>query len=208
MNKKGQGEKNNNNKRKTPRGTRLQEPRAQPGRSAFWLWSRALPAPQLPLDSTWLLSAAGSVSRGTSERRGQAVGHTSPDGQTGQKPEAGQWRKIGTKWAYALEVNIFLMTCNYTNTVQIPCPFKTVKPSRSRACPSRPLPQGNRRWLSLCASPSTSQEAPMEKEMATHSSILAWKISWTDEPGGLVSGIAESYTTQQLNNNNTQSGRW
>ena len=27
----------------------------------------------------------------------------------------------------------------------------------------------------------------MEKEMATHSSILAWKISWTEEPGGLQS---------------------
>ena len=38
-------------------------------------------------------------------------------------------------------------------------------------------------------------EDPLEKEMATHSSIVAWKISWTDEPGGLVSGIAESYTT-------------
>ena len=35
----------------------------------------------------------------------------------------------------------------------------------------------------------------LEKEIATHSSILAWKISWTDEPGGLESGIAESYTT-------------
>jgi len=35
----------------------------------------------------------------------------------------------------------------------------------------------------------------MEKEMATHSGILAWKISWTDEPGGLVYGIAELYTT-------------
>ena len=160
MNKKGRGEKNNNNKRKTPRGTRPQEPWARPGRRAIWLWSRALPAPQLPFDGTWLLSAAESVSRGTSEPRGQAVGHTPPDSQTGQKPEAGQWRKIGTKWAYALEVNIFLLTYNYTNTVQIPCPFKTIKPSRSRACPSRPLPQGNRRQLSLCASPSTSQEAP------------------------------------------------
>jgi len=29
------------------------------------------------------------------------------------------------------------------------------------------------------------QEDPLEKEMATHSSILAWKISWTEEPGGL-----------------------
>ena len=29
------------------------------------------------------------------------------------------------------------------------------------------------------------QEDPLEKEMATHSSILAWKIPWTEEPGGL-----------------------
>ena len=30
------------------------------------------------------------------------------------------------------------------------------------------------------------QEDPLEKEMATHSSILAWKIPWTEEPGGSV----------------------
>ena len=30
-------------------------------------------------------------------------------------------------------------------------------------------------------------EDPLEKEMATHSSIVAWKISWTEEPGGLQS---------------------
>ena len=30
-------------------------------------------------------------------------------------------------------------------------------------------------------------EDPLEKEMATYSSILAWKISWTEEPGGLQS---------------------
>ena len=29
------------------------------------------------------------------------------------------------------------------------------------------------------------QEDPLEKEMATHSSILAWDIPWTEEPGGL-----------------------
>ena len=29
------------------------------------------------------------------------------------------------------------------------------------------------------------QEDPLEMEMATHSSTLAWKISWTEEPGGL-----------------------
>ena len=32
--------------------------------------------------------------------------------------------------------------------------------------------------------PSLGQEDPLEKEMATHSSILAWKIPWTEEPGG------------------------
>ena len=30
-------------------------------------------------------------------------------------------------------------------------------------------------------------EDPLEKEMATHSSILAWEIPWTEEPGGLGS---------------------
>ena len=30
-------------------------------------------------------------------------------------------------------------------------------------------------------------EYPLEKEIATHSSILAWKIPWTEEPGGLQS---------------------
>ena len=31
------------------------------------------------------------------------------------------------------------------------------------------------------------QEDPLEKGMATHSSILAWRIPWTEEPGGLQS---------------------
>ena len=34
---------------------------------------------------------------------------------------------------------------------------------------------------------SLGREDPLEKEMATHSNILAWKISWTEEPGGLQS---------------------
>ena len=34
---------------------------------------------------------------------------------------------------------------------------------------------------------SLGWEDPLEKEMATHSSILAWKISWTEEPGRLQS---------------------
>ena len=31
------------------------------------------------------------------------------------------------------------------------------------------------------------QEVPLEKGMATHSSILSWRIPWTEEPGGLQS---------------------
>ena len=34
---------------------------------------------------------------------------------------------------------------------------------------------------------SLGQEGPLEKEMATHSSTLAWKIPWTEEPGRLHS---------------------
>ena len=35
--------------------------------------------------------------------------------------------------------------------------------------------------------PSLGREEPLEEEMATHSNILAWKIPWTEEPGGLQS---------------------
>ena len=43
-------------------------------------------------------------------------------------------------------------------------------------------------------------EDPMEKEKTTHSSILAWKIPWTEEPGGLQSRAAKSQTRlKQLN---------
>ena len=37
-------------------------------------------------------------------------------------------------------------------------------------------------------------EDSLEKEMATHSSILAWKIPWTEEPGGLQSMGSQSQT--------------
>ena len=35
--------------------------------------------------------------------------------------------------------------------------------------------------------PSLGREDPLEEEMATHSSVLAWRIPWTEEPGGLQS---------------------
>ena len=59
-------------------------------------------------------------------------------------------------------------------------------------------------WLSLLKSPPPKQETwvqsliledPLEEEMATHWSILAWEILWTEEPGGLQSlGMQKSQT--------------
>ena len=44
---------------------------------------------------------------------------------------------------------------------------------------------------------SLHREHPLEKEMATHYSILAWRIPWTEEPGGFQSwGHKESETTK------------
>ena len=42
---------------------------------------------------------------------------------------------------------------------------------------------------------SLDQEDPLEKGMATHSSILAWEIPWAEDPGGLQSmGLEKSQT--------------
>ena len=38
---------------------------------------------------------------------------------------------------------------------------------------------------------SLGQEDPLEKEMATHSSIPAWKIPWTEEPSGLQAMVSQ-----------------
>ena len=46
---------------------------------------------------------------------------------------------------------------------------------------------------------SLSQEDPLEKEMATHTSILSWRIPWAEDPGGQQStGSQMSDTTEQL----------
>ena len=40
------------------------------------------------------------------------------------------------------------------------------------------------------------QEDPLEREMATHSSVLAWEIPWTEEPGGLQSAGSQKSQTR------------
>ena len=42
---------------------------------------------------------------------------------------------------------------------------------------------------------SLGQEDPLEEEVSTHSSILAWKIPWTEEPGGVQSIESEKSWT-------------
>ena len=44
------------------------------------------------------------------------------------------------------------------------------------------LPEMQETWIQ-----SLGREDPLEKGMATHSSILAWRIPWTEDPGGLQS---------------------
>ena len=44
------------------------------------------------------------------------------------------------------------------------------------------LPATHERWVRFLG-----QKDPLEKEMATHSSVLDWRISWTEESGGLQS---------------------
>ena len=51
--------------------------------------------------------------------------------------------------------------------------------------------QPNKRWVQ-----SMGQEDPLEEGMATHSSILAWKIPWTEEPGGLWAIVLQSDMTE------------
>ena len=54
---------------------------------------------------------------------------------------------------------------------------------------------------------SLGREDPLDKGMATHSSILAWRIPWTEEPGGLQSmGPQESDTLTHLLKDRRQEG--
>ena len=58
-------------------------------------------------------------------------------------------------------------------------------------------PLANAGRLKRCWVPSLGRDDPLEEGMATHPSILAWRISWTEEPGGLQSwGRKESDTTE------------
>ena len=90
---------------------------------------------------------------------------------SGTERELPVWQEVGKEWV--------------TVTHQTSLVVQTVKN----------LPAMQETWVR-----SLGQEDPLEKEMATHSNSLAWRISWTEEPGGLYSpwGHKESHMTQQL----------
>ena len=54
------------------------------------------------------------------------------------------------------------------------------------------LPETRENWVR-----SLGQEDPLEKEMATHSSTLAWKIPWMEEPGRLQSMVHKEWDTTE-----------
>ena len=58
-----------------------------------------------------------------------------------------------------------------------------------RHCVCRELPEST-----LRGGHEVGMRGSLEKEMATHSGILVWRIPWTEEPGATVHGVAESQT--------------
>ena len=73
------------------------------------------------------------------------------------------WRTLGAARQHLLMTSGWMMASLVAQTVQH-------------------LPAMQETWVR-----SLGQEDPLEKEMATHSSILAWRIPWTEEPGRLQS---------------------
>ena len=87
------------------------------------------------------------------------------------------WRK------YLVSLNAFielLAICIVRNCIPLLFLFALELPCWQRWWKHMPTVQETQVW-------SLGWEDPLEKEMATHSSILAWKIPWTEEPGRLQS---------------------
>ena len=119
-----------------------------------------------------------------------------------------------------LDSGLGSVTCRFTHStppskvalipVSIPNTQKSMVPSTGHCCivtlSSLSL-SGLLWWLSPPAVQETQvrslvQEDPLEKEVATHYSILAWEIPWTEEPGGLQSMRLQD-TTEQLDHTTT-----
>ena len=60
--------------------------------------------------------------------------------------------------------------------------------------------------------PSLGKEGPLKEEMVTHSSILAWRVPWVEEPGGLQSmglpRMGHNWGTKHIGTHSLEEGRW
>ena len=73
-----------------------------------------------------------------------------------------------------LSLGSFLVSCfGQQNVIEVILGF----PGKESTCQCRRLRR--------CRFDPWGQEAPLEEEMATHFSVLAWRILWTEDPGGL-----------------------
>ena len=82
----------------------------------------------------------------------------------------------------ALSYIIYMHTHTHTHTHRASLVAQTVKNLPAKKKKKKNLPAMRGTWVR-----SLGQEDPLEKEMATRSSILAWRIPWTEKPGGLQS---------------------
>ena len=96
-------------------------------------------------------------------------------------------------WVYRVEASPYTSHVTYLNQPMSPSHLFTHWASlMAQTVKNMPAMQETR-------VPSLGREDPTEKGMTTHSNILAWRIPWTKEPGGLWSmGWQESDTTEQL----------
>ena len=89
----------------------------------------------------------------------------------------------------ALEAHFRRIKCLISNTItsviiRVRLLGKVTLPrwlgGKESVCQGQILQEMQEKWVQ-----SLSQKDPLEKEMATHSSVLAWKIAWAEEPGRL-----------------------
>ena len=89
-------------------------------------------------------------------------------------------------------VRIFQNLFHYKIVNIAPCVIYTMVSLVAQS--AKNLPAVHETWVQ-----SLGQEDPLEKEMVNHFSILAWKVPWTQEPGGLQPmGCKELRTTERL----------
>ena len=94
----------------------------------------------------------------------------------------GPGRAWQSQWGQDLRSSVSCTVTLGRNSVSIPlCVLELLRTSPVAQLVKN-LPAVQETWVQ-----SLGWEGPLEKEMATHSSILAWRIPWTEEPGGLQS---------------------